>query len=142
MLACGLGCSSQAEISKGGFEVIPTELRKACPEVSGIHLGYRVLIIFLKCLIYVIQNLFLLTPEVTAHSTQNKRSLNSISVLSTVNFVCSRQQKGNKIRINFLMVGFIKGESVSLFLHAEVPDHIPMTRSLEKFDFISTLSAF
>lgn len=31
-----------------GFEVIPTELKKACPEVAGIHQGYLVLIVFLK----------------------------------------------------------------------------------------------
>lgn len=31
-----------------GFEVIPTELEKACPEVAEIHQGYLVLIVFLK----------------------------------------------------------------------------------------------
>lgn len=31
-----------------GFEVIPMKLEKACPEVAGIHPGYRVLIVFLK----------------------------------------------------------------------------------------------
>jgi len=66
------------------FELLSAEVKKACPEVPGIRLKYRVLIAFPKCLLYVISNLFLLTPEVIVYSSQDNRCLNSISVLSTV----------------------------------------------------------